>query len=182
MKSIICSLLSFFFLSLASTASAQLPPEMRAKYTDEEYKAIMSKYHFHFRYDIYPAVDKPVKRGQVKLGHEYYDRWQGPGGWYYCAKDGECFDRKGLGVNPTGSCWVDSYGQCTASERKRDVSMFAPYFRVRGDLGPPMTLTGKIPNQQSTAGSAPAVAPLASWIDVSRIALPLTCFGFIVHF
>lgn len=144
MKSAICILLNLCLLVGASQARAQLPPEMRAKYSEAEYKAIMSRYHFHQRYDKYPPVKKPVLRGQVKLGTERYHQYQGPNGWYYChTKDGECFDRRGLGVDPKGSCWVDRNHRCTSEEEKRDVSAFYMEFRRRGDLGPPMNLTGK---------------------------------------
>ncbi len=188
MKTTICILLSFFLLALASEASAQMPPEMRAKYSDEEYALIMSRYHFHFRYELHGPVDKPVQYGQVKLGHEYYERWQGPNGWYYCAKDGECFDRRGLGVDPSGSCWVDAQGNCTDNEKKRDVSMFAKHFRVRGDLGPPMKLTGEIPDAKSASsslfvsrGSIPVLLETAFWSGLLHRVSPLGCFARI-HF
>ena len=186
MKSVICILLSFLALTVSFDADAQLPPEMKSKYSDEEYKAIMGRYHFHFRYELYGPVDKPVKRGQVKLGHEYYDRWQGPSGWYYCSADGECFDNRGLGVDAAGSCWVDKNHQCTSDAGRRDISMFAQYFRVRGDLGPAMTLTGEIPKKSSTAGSQLVAEgetshylSLSSLVDLLGMVSPVACLGFI---
>lgn len=163
MKPIVILLVTLFLLSIAFASEAQLPPAMRAKYTDAEYAAIMARNHIHLRYNEFPAVDAPVLRGQVKLGTELFDRYQSPNGWYYChSEEGDCFDIRGLGVDPTGSCWVDKKHHCTDNPATRDISKFYSEFRKRADLGPPMTLTGQMPktplgNDKLPTASAPVL-------------------------
>lgn len=131
-----------FLLSFVGDAHAQNPKNMSP---EELHALIMSRNHIHTRYHEFPAtVPKPIKRGHVEIGTELYEQWQGTNGWYYCyPQDGECFDRKGLGVDSTGACWADAKHKCTTDAKKRDISYFYKEFRKRGDLGPPMTLTNK---------------------------------------